>query len=285
MSARAATALTIAGSDPSGGAGLELDLQVFARHGVPGAAIATCLTDQDSRRMYGLVAVAGRQLTRRLDRVLQDLVVPAAKIGLVPGAALMRRLAESALFAGRRFVVVDPVLGPSRGAAVHQAAGVKAMWRWLLTRADLVTPNAVEAGRLLGWSTARVGRDPEAAIRALLDRGMRSVLLKGGHLPGSGKVIDRLRGELGEEDMAGKRLPLRPRGTGCALTAALVAGWVQGLAPVPAVRRAVEWVRSGISQAAARGRGRPFLHWQSEQDGRGLSPANPDVTVLRPPRV
>lgn len=257
---RRASALTIAGSDPSGGAGLELDLQVFAVHGVPAGAVATCLTRQDSRGVGSVRALPVAEGMRRLETVLDDQRIPAAKIGMLPSPSWVRALAGSRLCAARRILVLDPVLAPTRGAANLDERGVAALRRWLLPRITLVTPNLPELARLVCRSEAAVRRDPEAAIRALLETGVGNVLLKGGHGRGA-TVVDRLRGAWGDADLTGpRRRGVEVRGTGCALSAALVARLVREAAPLAAVRAAVAFTRAAIRRAAPRGRGRPELH-------------------------
>jgi hydroxymethylpyrimidine/phosphomethylpyrimidine kinase len=186
------------------------------------------------------------------------------KVGLVPGAAWYRELGRRLPFSGVKWLVLDPVLRPTRGIAVHDRRTIRALRRWVLPRVDLLTPNAEEAARLLERSLARVEGDPEDAARRLLELGPRAVLLKGGHFRKSGTsgafVVDRLRGAFGERDLRSRRIGgTAPRGTGCALSAAVVALLARGRTPAEAVVAAHDLVRGGIRSRVHLGRGRPYL--------------------------
>ena len=260
-SSKAATVLTVAGSDPSGGAGVEQDLQVFSRFGVAGAAILTCLTDQTSRGLVGVTAVPVAEGRPRLRAVLDDLRPAAIKIGMLPGPNWMRSLAAEldALPARHGFVLLDPILAPTVGEPLHAPRAIRAMVRHLLPRVDLLTPNLEEAAALLGLKRGDCRRDPESAIDRLLDLGPASVLLKGGHGTGS-RVVDRLRGAAGSGQWSAPRLAGPPvRGTGCALSAAVVARIAAGDEVEDAVSQAVGWLRRALAGAQKRGRGRRYL--------------------------
>jgi hydroxymethylpyrimidine/phosphomethylpyrimidine kinase len=256
--------LLVAGSDPSGGAGLELDLAVCALHGVHAAAVATCHTFQTAVAMEGLVAASRPIARRQLALVARDASIGAVKVGMVPNAAWAALVAA---FLDRHvrapFVVLDPVLAPTIGPRVGGPSLLRALVRTLLPRVDLVTPNAVEAAELLAWSPSRVAREPDAAARALLDLGPRAVLLKGGHLPTRSArepVVDRLRGGFGEFDLAHPRQRgVSPRGTGCALASAIAARVATGVEVARAVRLAETWLQLARREARSVGRGRPQL--------------------------
>lgn len=250
---RAPRPLTIAGSDPSGGAGIAADLKVFAAFGLSGMAIPTALTIQTTARLHALGAVDARHFARTLATLLRDEPPDGVKVGLVPGAllpALGRAL--------RRFegpLVIDPVLASSSGRRVLARADRRVLLETLLPRATVVTPNRAEAAWLLGWDPARVARDPEGAIAALCARGLRAVLLKGGH-GGGARATDRLGTADGRRlvlDAPRRRARARVHGTGCALSAALLCGLLRGRS----LERAAADAKAFVGRAIAGARPRP----------------------------
>jgi hydroxymethylpyrimidine kinase/phosphomethylpyrimidine kinase len=254
--------LTIAGSDPSGGAGLELDLKVLTLHGIHGAAVASCLTLQNARALVAVTPIPWRDGRARIERVRAAAPLGAVKVGMLPGWEWIDGLAR--LFARGSWpaVVVDPVIAPTNGPAVLSTRDVRRLRERLLPHVDLLTPNALEAAALLGTTPQQVARAPDAAARALLEFGPKSVLLKGGHLLARGDrvVVDRLRGAAGDFD-----LPLRarsgpsPRGTGCALASAIAARLACGATMAVAVRAAQRWLERARMGARRFGGGRPYL--------------------------
>ena len=247
--------LTIAGSDPTGGAGVEADLKVFAAHRLSGAAVITCLTTQDRSRVHGRTAVPARDIGRRLEVLLDDVEVAGVKTGLLPSAAVIREVA--AVIADRIGpLVVDPVLAPTAGRAFLDELGRRALLRHLIPRATVVLPNAPEAAALTGLSEREVTRHPERATAMMRELGPRAVVLKGGHGTG-GEAVDLV-------DVDGDVTPFsRPRlagppvhGTGCALSSALLAGLVVGESVERAFGDAKDYVHRAIRGAAGFGSGR-----------------------------
>jgi hydroxymethylpyrimidine/phosphomethylpyrimidine kinase len=250
--------LSIAGSDPTGGAGLEADLKVFLAHGLSGCAVATALTVQDTRAVHAVEPVSARLVRRRLDALLDDVAVGGVKIGLLPGKDVVSAVARVLRERAPRFVVLDPVLAPTRGRAFLDRAGRAALIDRLLPLADLVMPTAAAAAALLGAPAAWVARHPARATAALREAGARAVLLKGGDGRGADAVdlldaagthrafaLPRIRGAKGS-----------CHGTGCALASAILANLLRG-APLPrAVERAKLYVHAAMRRARAIGRGR-----------------------------
>jgi hydroxymethylpyrimidine/phosphomethylpyrimidine kinase len=250
--------LSIAGSDPSAGAGLELDLKVFTCHGLHGTAVATCLTEQTSRQLFHLRPLPFAPAWRRLQQLMRDVPIGAAKIGMLPDRAWLEGLARRLPQIRLPWIVLDPICGPTRGRSVHGGASRKALQR-LLPRVDLLTPNLSEAAAILGCEVQRVRRRPDACLQELLQLGPRAVLLKGGHGRGP-QVIDRLRGEWGSYDHVAERIPgPSPRGTGCALSAAVTVHLSQGSNVVESILRARRFLREAIQYKVRIGRGRPLL--------------------------
>ncbi len=252
--------LVVAGSDPSGGAGLELDLKVLARLHVHGAAVATCHTLQSAAGMRGFRAASTRHGERQLDLLRRDAAIGAVKIGMLPNADWVALAARTVDRLGGARCVVDPVLAPTIGPRVLPKAAVRRLVAELLPRADLLTPNALEAAELLGVALEEVERDPDAAARALVKLGPRAVLLKGGHLRSGRVVVDRLRGAHGDCDfVVVRRRGAAPRGTGCALSSAIAAGLLRGRRVVDSIEFAATWLQRARAAAVVCGRGRPYL--------------------------
>jgi hydroxymethylpyrimidine/phosphomethylpyrimidine kinase len=251
-------ALTIAGSDPSGGAGIQADLKTFHAFDVYGAAVLTALTVQNTREVRAVHAVAPEMVIAQLDAVTDDLRVSAAKIGLVPdpevAAALAARLARRPL----PQLVLDPVLLAGSGDALS-TGGTAAALRALLPHATLVTPNLPEAAALTGRRVDDLDAMADAA-RALVALGAAAALVKGGHLPG--RPVDVLVADGVVHRIDGTRVPTgATHGTGCTLSAAIVAGLATGRDLVAAVARAKKFVHDALAAAPAVGGGaRPLDH-------------------------
>ncbi|MBK6940553.1 MAG: bifunctional hydroxymethylpyrimidine kinase/phosphomethylpyrimidine kinase [Planctomycetes bacterium] len=253
--------LTIAGADPTGGAGIEADLKVFAAFGWSGAAVATALTEQDTRRVHAVHAIDAKLVARRLARLLDDVRVAGAKTGLLASADQVKQVAKLVRTHAIELLVVDPVLAPTRGKAFLDERGQKVLWRELLPLATVFTPNLDEAAALLGATRAAIAKHPERACRALLESGARAVLLKGGHAK-SKEAVDlyadaRRFALLTLPRVTAKRGGVH--GTGCALSAALLALLIGGADPADAAMVAKRWVRKAIEHAETIGAGRARL--------------------------
>jgi len=253
-------ALVIAGSDPSGGAGLELDLKVQALFGVHAAAIASCHTTQTAEGVVAVVPSDGRRAERQFALLRAATPWRALQVGMVHDRAWIDRVARWAQQDRSVPLVLDPVVAPTRGPRTLAPALVEHYRRRLLPLATLLTPNADEAALLLGWSRGRVQREVDAALAALLALGPQAVLLKGGHFAGEVDVVDRLRGAFAPVDFRKPRRRGRaPRGTGCALAAAITSLLARGVALTPAVAAAEAWIDAARAAARTVGKGRPYL--------------------------
>lgn len=255
--------LSIAGSDPSGGAGIQADLKTFTAHHTYGATVVTALTAQNTVGVSGIHAAPPGFVRQQLDDVVGDLNVDAAKTGMLVDAPTIAAVVDGlqAAFLRRRFaLVVDPVLISKSGHALLADDAVETMRSRLLPLASLVTPNLPEAARLVGFPVVTTD-DAVRAGRALLDAGAQAALVKGGH--GDGDVVhDLLVMTDGVVDIASPRVPTRhTHGTGCTLSAAIAARLGRGLPLVDAVRGAVAWVHDAIVQAPGLGAGHgPLNH-------------------------
>jgi hydroxymethylpyrimidine/phosphomethylpyrimidine kinase len=221
--AKTRSALTIAGSDSSGGAGIAVDLKTFAAFGLHGLAAITAVTAQTPRRVQTIHPVPATHVEAQIRAAFADFRVGAVKIGMLASAPIVRAVARALRDPAPRHIVLDPVLASSSGTALLSAAGLRALREELLPLATLLTPNLPEAEILLG---RRIVDAVQAAcdLRAL---GARAVLLKGGHGRGR-EVLDVLAEARGIVEFVHPRLPIRARGTGCALASAIAAGLARG---------------------------------------------------------
>ncbi|WP_300177873.1 bifunctional hydroxymethylpyrimidine kinase/phosphomethylpyrimidine kinase [Bradyrhizobium sp.] len=242
-------ALTIAGSDSSGGAGVQADLKTFAALGVYGASVITALTAQNTTGISGIHEVPADFITAQIDAVFGDLDVKAIKIGM-----LAQRGAIEAVVAGLsrwspKHIVLDPVMVATSGDHLLARDAVASLRTSLIPRASLITPNLPEAAALLDEPIA----ESEAAIasqgRRLLAMGCRAVLIKGGHGHDS-ESIDYLVDGSGTIALAAPRIATRnTHGTGCSLSAAVAAGLAKGEGMEAAVRAAKAWISAAIAAA------------------------------------
>jgi hydroxymethylpyrimidine/phosphomethylpyrimidine kinase len=257
-----AIALTIAGSDSSGGAGIQADLKTFAALGVYGASVITALTAQNTQGVAGIHDVPPEFIAAQIDAVFADLDVAAVKIGMVGRAAAIEAVARGLTRHRAGVVVLDPVMVAASGDRLLAPDAIGALRRLLIPRALVVTPNLPEAAVLAGASIARNEKEMEAQARAILERGARYVLIKGGHGDGEDSV-DLLVGQGEVVRLAAKRIATRnTHGTGCTLSSAIAAGLAKGADLVTAARDAKAYVTAAIAAAdrLAVGRGRGPLH-------------------------
>ena len=244
-------ALSIAGSDPTGGAGLQLDLQVFAVHRVHGLAVPTALTVQTTRRVHRVLPAFPNVVTEQLGRLLSDVTPDAIKIGMLATDDILLRTAD-ALEGLRIPRVVDPVLRASDGSYLLERRAWDQLLKRLIAGAALVTPNLAEAEALTGQT------DPEAAARTLLSAGAQAVLVKGGHA--NGPPDDFLLSSRGGRWLAGTRRGSDPvHGSGCALSSAITARLARGEPLEEAVLAAKSFVERAIAGAFRAGGGQRLL--------------------------
>lgn len=256
------TPLTLAGSDPTGGAGIEADLKVFLAHGLSGAAIATAHTVQDSVRVHAVHAESEPRFRRRLDVLLADMRIAGTKIGLIPNTRLVRAIA-AAMSGVDGFIILDPVLAPTRGPAFLDATGVRTLIERLFPRVDLITPNLAEAAMLIGRTPRWVEKHPEAVTARLRETGVHAVLLKGGHAAGP-EALDILDQDGTISTFVAPRIEgahARVHGTGCALSSAILSRVLLGAGVVRACAGAKAWVHAAIEQSRPVGRGRRQLEF------------------------
>lgn len=245
-------ALSIAGSDPSGGAGIQADLKTFHQHKVYGMAVITLLTVQNTRGVRAVHAVKPSLVIRQLEAVLEDIPPQAAKTGALGDEGVLRAVARAA---GKfRFpLVVDPVMVSKHGALLLQRNAVRFFIKKLLPCASLVTPNLCEAEVLSGIKVRDL-ESMEKAARIIAGSGSHAVLVKGGHL--QGEAIDLFYQEGKVRLLKAPRIRTRhTHGTGCAYSAAITAGLAKGKDLFSAITLAKKFITSAIRAAPGLGHG------------------------------
>ena len=254
-----AVALTIAGSDPSGGAGIQADLKTFQQFGVYGEAVLTLLTVQNSICVDRVECLAAEFVLAQLRSVLDDIPPAAAKTGALGNVAIVEAIAEMA----SHFtfpLVVDPVMISKHGARLIEQDAVRALAERLIPRAFLLTPNLDEAAALVGFAV----EDRDAMVRAaekLAALGAANVLVKGGHLRGDALDVLRLAGGEVREFTAPRIETRHTHGSGCTYSAAITAELAKGTALADAVASAKTFITEAIRTAPLLGAGEgPLNH-------------------------
>ncbi|MDT8435473.1 MAG: bifunctional hydroxymethylpyrimidine kinase/phosphomethylpyrimidine kinase [Gemmatimonadota bacterium] len=251
---RPPVALSIAGSDSGGGAGIQADLKTFEAFGVFGTTAVTAVTVQNTLGVTGVHAIPPSIVRDQILAVARDLAPDACKTGMLADARIVEVVAGAVAEAGIPALVVDPVMVATSGDLLLERSAVGALRDVLVPAAVLVTPNRHEAEILAGMEIPDEDAMRRAAER-ILEAGARAVLLKGGHLPGE-NVVDLLVTGSGERAWREPRLPGREaHGTGCTLSAAVTAGLAAGRGLEEAVDAALRYTRRALATAPGLGRG------------------------------
>lgn len=259
---------TIAGTDPSGGAGIQADLKTFHGMGAYGASVITAVIAQNTMGVRRVSPVSANLVAEQLQVLAEDVPPAAVKVGMLTTGAVVRETA-CALSAVSAPVICDPVMGSTGGHALLSVAGVRILLEELLPRVDLLTPNIPEAMALSGYAIESEG-DMVTAARKLLDMGPRWVLLKGGHGRGavSGDVL--VGRKAGPFRIWAPRLDVRhTHGTGCTLSSAIAAARAFGLDWPEACVVGRAYVQQGLRLGGGIGRGRgPLYHggWPNDPE-------------------
>ena len=242
-------ALTIAGSDSSGGAGIQADLKTFAALGVYGASVITALTAQNTKGVTGIHDVPADFVAAQLDAVFGDLDVKALKIGMVSRRDIIEAIVKGLDRWKPKYAVVDPVMVATSGDRLLSPDAVDAMRKMLFPRASIITPNLPEAAALLDAKVAISESEIEAQGRRLLAFGCPAVLIKGGHGEGA-ESVDFLVTQKSAVRLAAPRVATKnTHGTGCTLSSAVAAGLAKGESLEAAVRAAKIYVSAAIAAA------------------------------------
>lgn len=250
--------LTIAGSDSSGGAGIQADIKTMLASGVYAMSAVTALTAQNTTGVRGIMEVTPEFLAQQMDAVFEDIYPDAVKIGMVSSAKLIRVIGDRLCFYKAGNIVLDPVMVASSGSALMKSNAEEALVRELLPLAALVTPNIPEAEVLSGISIKN-NKDMRLAAEKIAALGAKAVLLKGGH---SISDADDL---LLEKDkitwLHGRRIDnLNTHGTGCTLSSAIASNLAKGLCMAAAVKEAKEYISGALEAGLDLGKGSGPLH-------------------------
>ena len=244
-------AVTIAGSDSSGGAGIQADLKTFSALGAYGASVITALTAQNTLGVQGVHDVPVDFIAQQIDSVFSDLAVNAVKVGMLGRAEVVETVAEGLDRHGQEQVVLDPVMAAKSGDALLDEDAVEALRTLLVPRALIITPNLPEAARLLEMAEAEDEEEMAEHAAALLDLGPRAVLLKGGHGAGTESVDIFFDGGEPVRLAAARTQTANTHGTGCTLSSAIAAGLAHGFDLLRAVAHAKAYVSEAIARADA----------------------------------
>lgn len=239
------TALTIAGSDCSGGAGIQADIKTMTMNGVYAMSAVTALTAQNTTGVREVMDITPAFLAAQLDAIFTDIYPDGIKIGMVSSAALVDVIAEKLTLYKAKHIVLDPVMVASSGAKLLSDEGIKALCEQLMPLAELVTPNIPEAEFLCGRKI-KTQKDMEAAAQTIKEKFGCSVLLKGGHQ--TGEPNDFLLDKDGSRWFYGERIDNpNTHGTGCTLSSAIAAGLAKGLELEVAVEQAKKYISEALS--------------------------------------
>jgi len=240
-------AVTIAGSDSGGGAGIQADLKTFSALGVYGASVITALTAQNTRGVQAIHDVPPAFVAQQITSVFSDLAVDAVKIGMLSQPGVIEAVAAGLERYGQRAVVLDPVMVATSGDRLLAPEAVAALKRRLLPLARLITPNLPEAAALTETPLARNEAGMQAQAEKLIAMGARAVLVKGGHGEGPESVDLLAKGGAVSRFAAPRQPGVNTHGTGCTLSSAIAAGLARGEALVDAVGAAKAYVTAAIA--------------------------------------
>ncbi|MBE0702918.1 MAG: bifunctional hydroxymethylpyrimidine kinase/phosphomethylpyrimidine kinase [Afipia sp.] len=242
-------ALTIAGSDTIGGAGIQADLKTFAALGVYGTTAITALTAQNTKGVSAINEAPADFVKRQIDAVMSDLPVAAVKIGMTASQPIIEVIAERLAHWRAKNVVLDPVMIATSGDRLLADGAIEAMRTTLMPRATLVTPNLPEAAALLDEQVARTEDDIADQGRRILKFGVPAVLIKGGHGEGPESVDYLITADRVARFAAVRVNTKNVHGTGCTLSSAIAAGLAKGEGLEAAVRQAKDYVSAAIANA------------------------------------
>jgi hydroxymethylpyrimidine/phosphomethylpyrimidine kinase len=251
-----AKALTIAGSDSGGGAGIQADLKTFQERDVYGMSVITALTAQNTLGVHGVYPQSLEAIKGQMDAVISDIGVHALKTGMLFSTEIIELVAETIKKYKLSNVVIDPVMIAKGGAPLLQEQAMTAMKEKLLPLGAVITPNLPEAAALIGWDTIKTVEEMQEAAKALYHLGPASVLIKGGHLDHNNGAIDLLYDGRDFELFETKRIDTKhTHGTGCTFSAAITAELAKGKSVSEAVKIGKEFITTAIEYSLNIGAG------------------------------
>jgi len=245
--------LTIAGSDSSGGAGIQADIKTFAAHGVFGMSVITAVTAQNTQEVLAVQDIEPEIIAKQIEAIFEDIAVASVKIGMVSQIATIKTIAAKLKEYQAVNVVVDPVMVSKSGYHLLNTSAETTLAQELLPLAMIVTPNIPEAEVITGRPIATLA-DMEAAARTIWAMGPKHVLIKGGHLAGDSTDI-LFDGENFTYFKSPRIATKNTHGTGCTLSSAIAANLGRGLPVAEAVAKAKEYITTAIEHSLAIGKG------------------------------
>lgn len=250
------SALTIAGSDPTGGAGIQADLRAFEAMGLHGASVIAAITAQNTSKVAHIEPVSGQSIRQQLRTLLDDIRPDALKTGMLYSADAVREASSAIRDYKLGNLVIDPVTISTSGTRLLEEPAVAVLKSDLMPLARVITPNMDEAGMLAGMSVMGVD-DMERAARAIRQMGPVVVIVTGGHL--EGEAVDVYFDGSALEKLSARRLPGSFHGTGCAYSAFIAGMLALDAAPLDAARAAKQYVQAGLTRAMRQGAGMGIL--------------------------
>ncbi len=261
--------MTIAGSDCSGGAGIQADLKTFAAHGTFGMSVIVSVVAENTSRVISIQDIAPEIIADQIDAVFEDITVDGVKIGMLSGAEQMKIVAEKLRDYRPNGIVLDPVMVAKGGCALMHPEALETLKKEMLPLAFMLTPNIPEAQAISGMKI-ETAEDMKKAAACLQNMGPKNVLIKGGHLTGDAEDI-LFDGADFYSFRAERILTKNTHGTGCTLSSAIAANLANGLAVPAAVEAAKEYVTTAIRHALPIGKGHgPTNHFYTLYKNGGL---------------
>lgn len=245
--------LTIAGSDCSGGAGIQADLKTFSAHGVFGMSVIVSVVAENTFRVIDIQDITPDMIEKQMDAVFEDIPVDAVKVGMLSTPLCMQAVAKKLKQYQPKNIVIDPVMYAKNGAALMEPSAIDTLIKEILPLADLLTPNIPEAEHISGIKINNK-EDMKKAAQIIYQMGCKNVLLKGGHL--EDEACDFLYDGKDECWFVGKKIDTKnTHGTGCTLSSSLAANLANGLKLVEAVEKSKEYISLAIKHSLAIGKG------------------------------
>lgn len=273
-------ALTIAGSDSGGGAGIQADIKAMQANGVFAASVITAITAQNTQAVTASLALPIDLIKAQIDAVMSDLTVEAVKTGMLATAPIIEAVAAQMRAWRPAALVVDPVMVSTSGYPLLEPEAIDAYKTALFPLATVITPNTHEAQHLTGIRI-QARADAEAAARQLHESGAQAVLIKGGHLEAESEAIDVLFDGTTMHTFIAPRIDTRhTHGTGCTYASSIAANFARGYALVESIERAKRYVTAAIEHGLPLGKGHGPTHHFYFLKGSGLFPADDAPHVI-----
>ena len=262
-------ALTIAGSDCSGGAGIQADLKTFSAHGVFGMSVIVSVVAENTSRVIDIQDITPDMIKKQIDAVFEDIEVDAVKIGMLSTPKCMEAVAEKLIEYRPLNVVIDPVMYAKNGSPLMEPTAVDSLIKIILPFADILTPNIPEAEKITGMNISSIS-DMETAAKKIHTMGCKAIVVKGGHSAGNSALDVLYDGKKIHHFETPRIATKNTHGTGCTFSSAIAARLTQGLSVQEAVQKAKTYVTSAIQHSLDIGKGNGPTHHFYDMYKNGL---------------